>query len=112
MLLISECGRIEICLWKKTNSLFSIHLLSFFNPSPPATHREKALKFNTYLVPASWYELSQIKYDQGDLKECKRCLKKVNSFGSYFGEGLISFRVNLMTEKLKNTKVSSPDVKS
>ena len=81
-------------------------------PSASSPHREKSLKFNTYLVPASWYELSQIKFDRGDLKECKKCLKKVGSFGSYFGEALISYRVNLMLEKLKSTKVSSPDVKS
>ena len=82
------------------------------NSSPnPSLHREKALKFNNYLVPASWYEISQIKFDQGELKECKKCLKKISSFGSYFGEGLISYRVNLMLEKLKTTKGSSPDVK-
>lgn len=74
--------------------------------------REKSIKFYNYISPCSWFEISQIKYDQGNIKETKKCLKKVSSSGSFFGDGLISHRVNLMHEKIKSTKIDSSEIKS
>lgn len=56
----------------------------------------------------SWYEIALIKYDQGELKESKKCLKKVDGYSNYFGEGLTTHRVATMNDKIKTqTKIQN-----